>query len=78
MKKMASFIFVLMFLTGISSFAGDSGQMGIPDNAEDICPMKIGAEVPDVEVTGLDGETFRLREIAAEKPTIFIFYRGSW
>ncbi|HVS65033.1 MAG TPA: hypothetical protein VMT85_16185 [Thermoanaerobaculia bacterium] len=50
----------------------------LPERAEDIRPLLIGAEVPSVEVRTLDGDAVDLRDIVRRKPTILLFYRGGW
>ncbi len=50
----------------------------LPETASDIRPLLIGQKVPDVNLTGIDGKTFALREMVAEKPTVLVFYRGGW
>lgn len=50
----------------------------IYDSAEEACPLKVGMEIPDAEVKNIDGETVNLKEHFSQKPTLLIFYRGSW
>ncbi|MEM7622405.1 MAG: peroxiredoxin-like family protein, partial [Planctomycetota bacterium] len=40
--------------------------------------LRKGDEAPDVTFTNADGETVRLSELYAEKPTVVVYYRGSW
>lgn len=44
----------------------------------DVCPLKVGAEVPELSVTNEDGQNVELNSILAEKPTVLVFYRGAW
>ena len=44
----------------------------------DVCPIKIGAELPEVTVTNEDNEQQTIATLTAEKPTILVFYRGAW
>jgi len=41
-------------------------------------PLGVGAAAPDATLRAADGATVRLRETFAAKPTVLIFYRGSW
>jgi peroxiredoxin len=46
--------------------------------AEDISPLLIGENIPEVILTAPDGTTHSLLSIISEKPTIILFYRGGW
>ena len=50
----------------------------VPDAPEKVTPLLINSVIPDVSVTTIDDETVALRELAAQKPTMLIFYRGGW
>lgn len=50
----------------------------VADSADDICPLKIGEAVPNVELRTIEGVLVNLQEIVNQKPTILIFYRGGW
>lgn len=45
---------------------------------KDIVPLTVGATVPTAMVTTLDGAPADLAALVREKPTVLIFYRGSW
>lgn len=45
---------------------------------EDICPLLVGASVPELELKTVEGGPFDLNKAIKEKPTIIIFYRGGW
>lgn len=51
---------------------------GIPTDARETRPLKVGALAPDVRLTGLDAAPFSLTEALREAPAIVIFYRGGW
>jgi len=62
-----------------SQSADSMGQVNnIAPAADKIRPLLIGAEIPDVTVGDLQGNSVRLRDIVSHKPTIMIFYRGGW
>ena len=50
----------------------------LPEQPEDISPLLIGETMPNTELTALDGKTIAFHEIAKEKPTVLIIYRGGW
>lgn len=60
-----SFLFVAQLLTA-------------QDQMFDICPLKVGAEIPDVLVSDADNQSHNLMNLTAEQPTVIIFYRGAW
>ena len=45
---------------------------------EQIRPLLIGSEVPQLSLTAADGKTVDLRRLTGEQRTILIFYRGGW
>jgi peroxiredoxin len=50
----------------------------IYSSAETVQPLLIGAEIPDVILTRIEGSTCRLAELVKSKPSIVVFYRGGW
>lgn len=44
----------------------------------DICPLKVGTEIPDGTLSNINGEETSLHKLVDEKPTVLIFYRGAW
>jgi len=64
-------IIVLFFVSSIlNSYAQD--QM------YDICPLKIGEQIPEAILTNDSGEEIQLSDIISIKPSVLIFYRGAW
>ncbi len=56
-----------------------SSQIAIAQNGmNDICPLKVGAEIPSVVLTDKANEAHSLADLTAEKPSVLIFYRGAW
>ena len=47
-------------------------------SAEDISPILIGSNVPELMLRTIDGKPFNLNEAIRNKPTVLIFYRGGW
>jgi peroxiredoxin len=62
-------IFLIAFTTSFAQVA---------ENAEDVTPLKVGENVPTVELTSLENTQVSLQEIVKNKPTILLFYRGGW
>ena len=72
-ERVLFFAGLLMILSAMEIFA-----QSIPDSAEKVHPLLVGAQVPDVSFKKPDGSDFDLRKAAADKPVILIFYRGGW
>jgi hypothetical protein len=50
----------------------------IAESPDEIRPLLIGADIPDVTLATVDREPVELRRVLAKKPTILIYYRGGW
>lgn len=58
----------------VPAFYPDSTAASSPD---EVCPLKVGQQVPGVTVTDTSGKPVNLLS-ATQKPTVLVFYRGSW
>ncbi|MFD2531966.1 peroxiredoxin-like family protein [Gracilimonas halophila] len=47
-------------------------------NANEVNPLLVSSEIPDVELKNIDNETVRLKELVSQQPSILVFYRGGW
>lgn len=72
----SAIFFATLFCGTVSESAAPAGS--VPASAEAARPIGIGAKAPDVPVRNVDGATVRLGTLFAAKPTVLIFYRGSW
>ena len=50
----------------------------VPDSADKVQPLLIGAQVPAATVQTLDGQSVGLAQVFSKQPSIVIFYRGGW
>ena len=50
----------------------------IAESADTARPLKRGASAPAIKLTAVDGQEVDLGAAFAAKPTILVFYRGSW
>ena len=50
----------------------------LPTTATAIRPLLVGATVPPITLATVEGQAFDLSEALKQKPTVLIFYRGSW
>ncbi|MBI4403420.1 MAG: AhpC/TSA family protein [Deltaproteobacteria bacterium] len=56
-----------------------SGAVGTVATSQDsVCPLKVGARVPDLSLTTPDGKKFNLNNAFRKHPAVLIFYRGGW
>ena len=61
-----------------SSFLALSLRAGLAPSAAEAVPLPVGARVPAVTVKAIDGTDLELTAALEKKPTLLIFYRGSW
>ena len=45
---------------------------------QDICPLKVGSEIPEATVKKINGEQVSIKTIAEAGPTVIVFFRGGW
>ncbi len=70
---------VLLALLGCLTLGAMSSRAdAIPDSAEKVQPLTVGAEIPDVTLRTVDGTTHDLRASAGKQPLVVVFYRGGW
>ncbi|MFK7971411.1 MAG: peroxiredoxin-like family protein [Bacteroidia bacterium] len=55
-----------------------SSTVVLAQDMHDICPLKVGAEIPDGTLVDENGDTHTLTSLTTDKPTVVIFYRGAW
>lgn len=73
---MKNLLFLFLFL-GLSTQM-NAQESTAPKDAKDICPTLIGEDFPNASLMNTEGEVVDIATLTAEKPSIFIFYRGSW
>ncbi len=49
-----------------------------PTSADQVRPLLIGAEAPELTLRQVDGKPFDLTEAIRSKPSVIILYRGGW
>lgn len=69
------FYLSLFFLTALTTYSNASE---IPTSADDISPILVGQTVPDITLENIEGKSISLAKLLQQKPTLLIFYRGSW
>lgn len=73
---------------GIDAFIGPAGDeveielavegIKVGETAEEVEPAPVGANVFDMALKNLRGETVLLKSLIEQKPTVLVFYRGGW
>ncbi len=74
--KLPSQLLLLTVLSFLLS-SGISAQ-ALPDSPTKVNPILINSTIPDVSLKNIEGEDVKLRELAAQQPTMIVFYRGGW
>jgi peroxiredoxin len=75
----ALFPALVLALAPLGSLPADSPLEGpVADSPEQIHPLGAGDTAPGGALRGLDGKTVELHKLIHAKPTVLIFYRGSW
>jgi cytochrome oxidase Cu insertion factor (SCO1/SenC/PrrC family) len=69
-------IFSALFVASLSVTTASAAE--VPDSAEKVTPLLIGATAPDVKLTTPDGEDVSLKDLLAKQRSVLVFYRGGW
>ena len=84
-KKMVGFVLLLTVIVTLGAGCEDKKDKAVEEetqrvvrSAEEICPILIGANVPELTLRTVNGKLFNLNETIRNKPTVLIFYRGGW
>ena len=70
-------MFALVLGGGFLSAPANAADL-VASSAKEAKPIEVGTAAPDAGLRDLDGNDVTLHEIVAGKPTVLIFYRGSW
>lgn len=71
---MSRLFFIFLLSWGISI----THAAGVAPAPEAVTPLLIGSHVPTVSMRTLEGKAAPLQNVVGGKPTILVFYRGSW
>ena len=77
-KIVISLILTYILLAAHGIHANGSKSQNVPQSAQDICPIKVGQNIPKINLETIEGEPFDLNEAVGKKPTLLIVYRGGW
>lgn len=70
--NLSRFVLATALLCPLAAFAG------LATSPEAARPLVVGAKAPDASVVSMDGQTVKLTDAIAGKPTVLIFFRGGW
>ncbi len=74
-----SLLFILILFSGTTgAVTKKKNTHKVASSAEDICPILIGTELPEITLETADKQLFNLNEAVFQKSTVLIVYRGSW
>lgn len=63
----------------VSSSSAQLSAATLPSTQDrDADRLEVGADMPDLELEDLDGETHRTTSLAGEAALVVIFFRGAW
>ena len=71
-------IAAMMIFAVVLTSVAQSQHENIASSANEICPIKVGAKIPPLQLPTVDGNLFDLNAEFGQKPTVLIFYRGGW
>ncbi|MFM7429041.1 MAG: peroxiredoxin-like family protein [Flammeovirgaceae bacterium] len=69
-------LIVTLLLSGMSIIL--YSQTEIAATPTDIAPLLIGEKIPDISLLDVTGKSVKILDLAAQKPSVVIFYRGGW
>ena len=68
----------LTVLAGLVFAPSFARAVSLPASAAEAKPIGVGAHAPAVKLADMNGVPVELAKSFAEKPTVLVFYRGSW
>jgi peroxiredoxin len=77
-RKSLKFLLVALISPGGVVLASANTVNQVAPSAKDAQPIGVGTGAPDADLRDVEGKEVTLQAILAGKPTVLIFYRGSW
>lgn len=78
MKYILLFLIAILFTQNAKGETMLDDKKKAADSAEEICPIKVGEQIPSVNIKNLEGESVNLNSLVKEKMSVLVFYRGGW
>ncbi len=69
---------LLLCLLALTSQVGRARGAGAPTSPSEVVPLAVGATVPEVMLSTIEGAPFALAPAIVKHPVVLIFYRGGW
>lgn len=69
-------LFITLLFTGITTMLFSQSEIATDPTA--IAPLLIGEKIPNITLSHVSGKKINLLELAAQKPSVIVFYRGGW
>ena len=69
---------ILVLLTASCSSNKAYQSSGVPNDPSLVRPIQVGQKIPNSDLYTIEGKPIQTQEVLASKPTLLIFYRGSW
>ena len=69
-------LLITLLFTGITSLL--FSQSDIAPEPTAISPLLIGEKIPNITLSDVSGKKINLLELASQKPSVIVFYRGGW
>ncbi len=77
-KRKNTWRFLVLSLIFVLSCSTMASKSTVYSSASDVCPIKVGEVIESVNLQTLDGKSTDVLDVLKNKPTLLIFYRGSW
>lgn len=69
-------LFITLLFTGITTMLFSQSEIATDPTA--ISPLLIGEKIPNITLSDVSSKKINLLELAAQKPSVIVFYRGGW
>jgi len=76
--KILYLITALLLIISADGNSMDNQNKKAAKSANEICPIKIGEEIPNANLQTIEGKEINIRDLVIGKKSILIFYRGGW
>jgi peroxiredoxin len=73
---MMKHLFLALLFIGINTMLFSQSEIAVEPTA--ISPLLIGERIPDITLSDVSGKKLNLLEVATQKPSVIVFYRGGW
>jgi len=67
---------ITLLFIGITTLLFSQSEIAAEPTA--ISPLLIGEKIPNITLSDVSGKKLNLLEVATQKPSVIVFYRGGW